>query len=307
VCESRLILSIVARGRGKGGDAATATRRRRTRRDGLRAAGDETAARRDERVVVTIGARRTTKALAIRRSPPMSRCILAAAALASAAAPAVADTCHARSGAVPPVVVELYTSEGCSSCPPADRWLSSLKGRGDVLALAFHVDYWDYLGWGDRYASAEATARQRQLARRDGSASVYTPQVRAAGQDWRRWPQLPAAAAARAPVLQLQRDGDAVQAEVGALPGGPALLSGYWVVVEDDHESRVSAGENAGRTLRHDHVVRLYRSVTPWAAAQGQRSRLTVTRGEPGRPRRVAFVVVDAANERPLQAVALAC
>ena len=75
---------------------------------------------------------------------------------AATAAPALAQTaasCSARSTAQPPAVVELYTSEGCSSCPPADRWASTLKGRNDVLALAFHVNYWDKLGWPDRFAS----------------------------------------------------------------------------------------------------------------------------------------------------------
>ena len=114
---------------------------------------------------------------------------LAALSLAAAAGP----VCKAGSGATAPVVVELYTSEGCSSCPPADRWLSTLKGRPDVLALAFHVDYWDRLGWPDRFATAEGTARQWALARRDGSPQVYTPQVRVNGRDARTG-TLPAAA-----------------------------------------------------------------------------------------------------------------
>ena len=125
-----------------------------------------------------------------------------AAAAAQAASPAP-GVCLARSGAMAPTVVELYTSEGCSSCPPADRWLSTLKGQPGVLALAFHVNYWDRLGWPDRFASAEATARQHELAQRAGSRNVYTPQVIANGRDWRFWPKLPtadAAAAAATPV-----------------------------------------------------------------------------------------------------------
>lgn len=248
-----------------------------------------------------------------RRHPISTTTTLAAATLAVAAAWAATPAgaaeaaCQARSGPTPPIVVELYTSEGCSSCPPADRWLSSLKGRGDVLALGFHVSYWDYLGWPDRFASAEATDRQRRLARRDPAPSVYTPQVRADGRDWRRWPQLPGAASTPAPALVLQRDGDAVTAEVAALPGSSARFAGYWTVIEDNHESRVRAGENSGETLRHDNVVRLVENVAPWSAAAGQRSRLAVSRGVPAHPRRVAFVVVDAATERPLQALALGC
>lgn len=228
-----------------------------------------------------------------------------------AGAAAEAGRCSARSGGLPPRVVELYTSEGCSSCPPADRWLSSLRGRSDILALAFHVTYWDHLGWSDRFALREGTERQRLLARRDGAAAVYTPQVRADGRDWRGWPQLPppAAGAPPAPVLQLRREGDTVIAEVAPLAAaGRAAWAGYWAVLEDGHESRVRAGENAGGTLRHDHVVRLYRPVAAWPAAQGGEWRLEVSRGVPQHPRRVAFVVVDeAGGQRPLQALALAC
>jgi hypothetical protein len=229
-------------------------------------------------------------------------------ALLAMPGPAVkAQTCSATSGAAPPTVVELYTSEGCSSCPPADRWLSTLKGRPGVLALAFHVNYWDRLGWPDRFASPEATARQYELARLHGSRNVYTPQVVADGIDWRRWPQLPTprAAAAPAPRLTLVRDGDKVSAHVEAAPGlGP--LQGYWAVLEDQHVSQVRAGENSGETLRHDHVVRLYKPLPPWPAAQGLRSEIGITRGDAAHPRRVVFVVADAAA-RPVQAVQLAC
>ena len=219
-----------------------------------------------------------------------------------------ADTCRATSGATAPVVVELYTSEGCSSCPPADRWLSTLKGRPDVLPLAFHVNYWDKLGWTDRFATPEGTARQYELAKLDRTAGggVYTPQVRAAGRDWRSWPRLPAADSTPAPALSLMRDGDAVTAQVAAFAGAPRL-SGYWAVLENQHRSQVRAGENAGETLQHDHVVRLYRPVAAWSAGEGQRAQLQVSRGEALFPRRVVFVVTDAATARPLQAVALGC
>lgn len=231
---------------------------------------------------------------------------LLAASAAQAAAPA-APTCEARSGATPPVVVELYTSEGCSSCPPADRWLSTLKGKPEVLALAFHVNYWDRLGWPDRFASPEATARQHALAQQAGSRQVYTPQVIANGRDWRIWPRLPEPTAASPVRVSLSRDGDKVSAQVTAASGAPAQLSGYWAVLEDQHESRVRAGENAGETLRHDHVVRLYQPVPAWQATAGGAAQLSVSRGVPAHPRRVVFVVTDAATLRPVQAVALGC
>ena len=226
-------------------------------------------------------------------------------AVAHAAGPS-SHACQASRSATAPTVVELYTSEGCSSCPPADKWLSTLKGQPDVLALAFHVTYWDRLGWPDRFASPEGTARQHELARVAGSNQVYTPQVIAAGRDWRSWPKLPTATAS--PVgLTLVRDGDKVTAEIKAAADAPRQLAGYWAVLEDQHVSQVRAGENAGETLRHDHVVRLYKPVPAWAAAQGGSSQLSVSRGAPEFPRRVVFVVTDAATNKPLQAVALGC
>ncbi len=232
-----------------------------------------------------------------------------AAGCAVLAGSAAAAVCSATSGAQAPQVIELYTSEGCSSCPPADRWLSTLKGRSDVLALSFHVDYWDRLGWADRFASRAATDRQYGWARTHRSNNVYTPQVVAGGQDWRRWPALPpaaVAAGASAPRLTLQREGQRVKASVSALAGGSGRLGGYWAVLEDGHQSRVLAGENSGETLRHDHVVRLYQPLAEWPAGTAQQLELPVLDGNPTNPRRVALVVFDAANQRPLQALSLA-
>jgi hypothetical protein len=98
--------------------------------------------------------------------------------------------CLARSGAQTVALVELYTSEGCSSCPPADRWLAGLAERytsWQVVPLALHVDYWDYIGWKDPYAKREFSQRQRRLSRLQRAALVYTPQVLLQGADFRRW------------------------------------------------------------------------------------------------------------------------
>ena len=239
----------------------------------------------------------------------MAACVAAATHAVAQPSPGP-SSCKASSGANAPVVVELYTSEGCSSCPPADKWLSTLKGRPDVLALAFHVNYWDRLGWPDRFASPETTARQHQLAQLAGSRQVYTPQVVAAGRDWRVWPKLPEPTPSRVG-LTLTREGDKVTAQIvaatGVTPAPSAQLGGYWAVLEDQHVSQVKAGENSGETLRHDHVVRLYKPVPQWAAAQGSSSQLSVSRGAPEFPRRVVFVVTDSATQRPVQALALAC
>ncbi len=235
--------------------------------------------------------------------------LLALAVLAASSGAALATTCEARSAATAPTIVELYTSEGCSSCPPADRWLSSLKPGSGLIALSFHVTYWDRLGWPDRFALPEATARQRDLARVAGSPQVYTPQVVVDGRDWQAWPRLPKAAAPATPLpgLHLTRDGESVTATVQPATAGPAQYGGYWAVVEDSHVTQVKAGENRGETLKHDHVVRLYKPVAGWSAAKGSTSTIGISRGAPEFPRRVIFVVTDPATQRPLQALALGC
>jgi len=254
----------------------------------------------------------TPRKRALHHCLPTLAAALACATAAFQATAQAADaggSCRATSSAQAPTVVELYTSEGCSSCPPADRWLSTLRGRPDVLALSFHVTYWDRLGWPDRFALREGTARQHDLARLFGRPQVYTPQVVVNGQDWQRWPQLPAAPATATapPAVSLQRVGSVVTAQVAAATAGTARLAGYWAVLEDGHATRVRGGENSGETLRHDHVVRLYQPVAAWAAAQPRTASLQVSAGVAEHPRRVVFVVTDAATQKPLQAVALGC
>ncbi|RZT91440.1 hypothetical protein EV670_3711 [Rivibacter subsaxonicus] len=231
--------------------------------------------------------------------------MIATALLGTAGAHA-ATRCEARSAATPPAVVELYTSEGCSSCPPAEAWLNTLKGRPEVIALAFHVNYWDYIGWTDRFATPATTQRQRELARMHGRDGVYTPQVVLGGADWRGWggANVPAPRTANAPGLLLAREGDTLTATVDAASGSQPL-AGYWAVLEDGIETRVRAGENAGRTLRHDHVVRFYKPVPAWPAAQGQTLRVALEPGTLKPAQRAVFVVTE--GSRPLQAVALAC
>lgn len=236
--------------------------------------------------------------------------LLSVLGLLPAASPAAA-ACMASSGANAPLVVELYTSEGCNSCPPADRWLSGIAGRANVVALAFHVDYWDRLGWKDRFADAAYTQRQSELKRYSGTNFIYTPQVLVNGRDHRGWPQLPPSPAAAAPAvsLTLSRDGTAYVASVARLPAAKGLaLSGYWAVTEDGHASEVKAGENAGVTLRHDAVVREYR---PLAVPAGNEASL---RFEPqavaapaGHARHVVFVLTDSRSGQVLQAAKLDC
>ena len=239
-------------------------------------------------------------------SPTSTPCLVAAVTVLGCATAFAAPTICENKAAVPATIVELYTSEGCSSCPPADRWLSTLKARPDVLALAFHVNYWDRLGWPDRFASPEATARQHLLASAARSDNVYTPQVVVNGRDYRGWPTLAASKpAASASAIELVREGDQVTAKVAADKRPAQRVAGYWAVLEDAHQSQVRAGENAGETLKHDHVVRLYKPLAEWASDKPYTSQLRVSAGAAEHPRRAAFVLVDPVTQKPLQAATL--
>ena len=222
--------------------------------------------------------------------------------------PSMSQSCQARSAATVPVLVELYTSEGCDSCPPADKWLSALNARSDVVAAAFHVDYWDHLGWKDRFGSAQYTARQAAQTQRSGARFSYTPQVLANGQDWKRWPALPAANTASLVAVTLQREADArVTVNVTPLAGAPQKLALWWALLEDGHTSDVKAGENRGATLRHDHVVRAYGEQPAWTAAARTLTLSAPARGEGGRSAQLLVVVTDGSSGAPLQVLKLAC
>ena len=198
---------------------------------------------------------------------------VAALAALTAALPLAAAPCTASSTPRTAALVELYTSEGCSSCPPADRWLSSLDSgvgaAGDVVPLALHVDYWDYIGWKDPYAKRAFTARQRRIAALQHSNFVYTPQVLLQGRDFRGWgsqafeqavARINAQPAKAAITLSIERLRDhALQVEAAAQlldPGRPGAAALYLALYQNKLVSRVHAGENQGRTLAHDFVVR---------------------------------------------------
>jgi len=162
-----------------------------------------------------------------------------------------------------PIVVELFTSEGCSSCPPADALLAELAARPDVLALSFHVDYWDRLGWKDPYSSTAATGRQHRYAGLLGLATVYTPQIVVDG----RWQAVGSDREDVEHALDLaRRSRDAVPVALAVdrgvarikLGGGGEAAAGSILLVGFDrrHVTRVERGENGGRTLAHVDVVR---------------------------------------------------
>ncbi|MEO7009062.1 MAG: DUF1223 domain-containing protein [Caldimonas sp.] len=229
-------------------------------------------------------------------------------------AQAAAASCTVHSAPTTTPVVELYTSEGCSSCPPADRWLSRLKAEPDVVALAFHVDYWDRLGWKDRFASPAYTQRQAEQLLSNGARFSYTPQVVVDGADRKNWPGIASFAQRHATVaavaLTLVRDGARVSATVVPTPAAPKRLAAYWAVTEQGYVTAVKAGENDGATLQHDYVVRDYRTVAPWPTHAGVGQTLAYDlagTADAAHPRTLNLVVVDAGSGRPVQAVKLGC
>ena len=163
-------------------------------------------------------------------------------------------------------MVELYTSEGCSSCPPADRWFSELKSDPGLwrnfVPVAFHVDYWDYIGWRDRYARAEFGDRQRRYEREGGVNTVYTPGVLFAGREWRDWRREEPIASNGDLVgnLVVQLVGDQVDASFRAIDNTSERLTFHVAILGMGLESSVNAGENHGELLRHDFTVLGYTS-----------------------------------------------
>lgn len=203
-----------------------------------------------------------------------ARTVLVAAAMLTAvlvqpASQAAAQSSEARSES--PVVVELFTSQGCSSCPPADAFLGELAGQPGVIALSMHVDYWDYIGWKDPFADPKMTERQRDYARALSSRYVYTPQMVIDGRydvvgshkDDVRSRIADAAATPKPLQLRVLPDGGgAVAIPAGEVPEGGATI---WLAVYDDaHETEILRGENRGKTLRYSHVVRELEQIGTW-------------------------------------------
>jgi hypothetical protein len=160
-------------------------------------------------------------------------------------------------------LLELYTSEGCSSCPPAETWLSKLKGSqglwNEFVPVAFHVDYWNNLGWKDRFSDEQYTERQKSYAQLWSASDIYTPEFVLNGKEWHDWLGFrgaPSSTASQPGVLQVQ-SGDGKHWAATFLPG-PGDVSHYQVtaaVLASDVGSDVSAGENSGRHLNHDFAA----------------------------------------------------
>lgn len=170
-------------------------------------------------------------------------------------------------------VVELFTSQGCSSCPPADRLLGTLAKRDDLIALSFNVDYWDYLGWKDTLAKSAFTARQRSYARERGDGQVYTPQMvmngRAhfVGSNRRALKQavstngLPASFR---PAVSLTKEGRVAQVTIGEVPGWSGRATVWIAAVQPAVTTKIKRGENRGRKITYANVVRDLIPVGTW-------------------------------------------
>jgi hypothetical protein len=226
--------------------------------------------------------------------------------------------CVAESGPGTAALVELYTSEGCSSCPPADRWLSSLGERtraGGLVPLALHVDYWDYIGWKDPYAKREFAMRQRKFSQLQRMAFVYTPQVLLQGRDFRGWGTRafdqalarinaqPAKARIRLELLGGDRQTLDVEASAELRePGADAAL--YLAAFQGKLVTQVAAGENRGRILSHDYVVLAWEG--PFALAGTrlvERRKLALLPGSAPENSGVAAFVQDRRSGEVLQAL----
>lgn len=221
--------------------------------------------------------------------------LLGATLMLSLLAPASAQdlTPQLPQGDGPLVVVELFTSQGCSSCPPADDLLGALAEAADagagILPLAYHVDYWDYLGWKDPFASSDWTDRQRAYGRAQQARSVYTPQIMVQGREGmvgsRRGSVLDSIrrqAAAASPVqvtARARREGDQLALDISAKVTGPTGADEVLVLVpvyQDGQRTDVRAGENHGRRLKDERVVRFLGRAFRLPGTQGAAGSRTV-------------------------------
>ena len=174
-----------------------------------------------------------------------------------------------------PVFVELFTSQGCSSCPPADQILGELQKRDDVVALSFSIDYWDYIGWRDTLASRENTLRQQAYEKVLASHRVYTPQMVVDGAEdvvgnqrkdvleavERR---VNATRGKRLPV-SITQTGDEVQVRIGTLPGVRQSATVWLAHTLSARTVNIAKGENSGRVITYHNVVRSFAAVGKWS------------------------------------------
>jgi len=206
------------------------------------------------------------------------------------------------------ILIELYTSEGCNSCPPAEEYLNSLKQDADLwrsyIPVAFHVNYWDYLGWRDRYADAAYGERQAWYARRRNLRTVYTPAFVVNGKAWRPgWinRQLPEKSVETAGELKVSINGQLLTASYAAMHSTTEMLTLNIAVLGMGLMSHIKAGENKGRNAQHEFVVVGYKSL---AGNNGLWStRLPAVHNKEAKQYALAVWVSRSNDPSPLQAV----
>jgi len=209
---------------------------------------------------------------------PLSACAFALAFLV-AGIPAVAEQQAAEPPAPAPAskaVIELFTSQGCSSCPPADALLAELGKRPDLVTLSYSVDYWNYLGWHDTLSTPANSERQREYAQMRGDGRVYTPQVvvdgltHVNGSDGKAIEQAIAAASSRLADIRvpvnMRADGDTLVIDIGAAPEhSHTRAATVWLAIAKEVEKvSITRGENRGRELSYSHPVRELSPIGMW-------------------------------------------
>ncbi|MEM7753766.1 MAG: DUF1223 domain-containing protein [Pseudomonadota bacterium] len=186
------------------------------------------------------------------------------------------------------VVVELFTSQGCSSCPPADRLLGELAKEDDIIALGFHVDYWDYLGWKDEFASPEHTKRQRAYGRAFGERSIYTPQMVIAGKEhvvgsrgMKVAKTIDKHAEHAMPInVRLSRSGGTVTVQASTKQQVPNVVVQLATFVPEE-TVQIRRGENRGKTLTYHNVVRKIAPIGTWDGQGTFRASANVSANQP--------------------------
>jgi hypothetical protein len=203
----------------------------------------------------------------------------------------------------PVAVLELFTSQGCSSCPKADALLSDLGKRPEIIALAYHVDYWDYIGWPDTFGSKANSERQRAYAEGWGSSRVYTPQLVVNGREGvvaSRQNEVETAlgkAALDVPV-NLSETGGMLHVDIAGRPGAPEAV--IWLVTFKDRAAvEIERGENSGRTMEYTHIVTNRQVLGMWEPASGTHLKLPLAEVLDARSNGAVVMVQSESNGRP--------
>ncbi len=230
----------------------------------------------------------------------MRRILIALAmTIAGIGSPATADE---------PVVVELFTSQGCSSCPPADALLAELTDRRDIIPLALHVDYWDYIGWADVFAKPAFTKRQKGYARAHGARTIYTPQMIVSGRSavvghkpMELAEQVMSAHdAPRQVELDVERNGEELDVRVAPIGEMDAEFLLHLVRYKPHETVSIGHGENAGRTITYHNIVTDWRTMATWNGREPLAIRHALAGDEP------AVILVQEAGYGPIVAAARA-